>query len=140
MPASLFGKTRGALAQRSWRVNWRSACFRTRVQATSPQGRGATEFRGRGCRINSARIVTSSGSTFFKGKVKTTLRKVATVFPAGLKHQWRRTGLTYVPAGHNARRGAVGKRMFNQAGSLTSGKDNNTKALRFVLQCLLLTR
>ena len=33
----------------------------------------------------------------FKTKVKAALRKVATVFPAGLKHQWRRSGLTFLP-------------------------------------------
>jgi len=33
----------------------------------------------------------------FKGKVKTTLRKVAAVFPEGLKHEWSRNGLTFLP-------------------------------------------
>ena len=33
----------------------------------------------------------------FKGKVKTALRKVATVFPEGLKHQWHRSGLSFLP-------------------------------------------
>ena len=33
----------------------------------------------------------------FKGKVKATLRKVAAVFPEGLKHQWHRNGLTFLP-------------------------------------------
>ncbi len=33
----------------------------------------------------------------FKTKVKITLRKVATVFPAGLKHEWHRNGLTFMP-------------------------------------------
>lgn len=33
----------------------------------------------------------------FKGKVKTTLRKVSAVFPGGLKHTWTRDGLTFLP-------------------------------------------
>lgn len=33
----------------------------------------------------------------FKGKVKNALRKVAVVFPEGLRHEWHRTGLTFLP-------------------------------------------
>lgn len=33
----------------------------------------------------------------FKEKVKTALRKVAAVFPAGLRYEWQRGGLTFLP-------------------------------------------
>jgi hypothetical protein len=33
----------------------------------------------------------------FKTKVKTTMRKVAAVVPGGLKLEWNRNGLTFLP-------------------------------------------